>query len=66
MGKPLEGKCFYIELEGTGKMPVLHFGMTGMLQVYLHLSLRGLALSIYFIEGTEPGYPSLHEENAGF
>ncbi|KAJ8594894.1 hypothetical protein M405DRAFT_728994 [Rhizopogon salebrosus TDB-379] len=27
------GKCFYIELEGAGKMPVLHFGMTGMLQV---------------------------------
>ncbi|OAX43592.1 AtMMH-1 [Rhizopogon vinicolor AM-OR11-026] len=27
------GKCFYIELEGAGRMPVLHFGMTGMLQV---------------------------------
>ncbi|KIJ68770.1 hypothetical protein HYDPIDRAFT_25023 [Hydnomerulius pinastri MD-312] len=27
------GKCFYIELEGEGRMPVLHFGMTGMLQV---------------------------------
>jgi formamidopyrimidine-DNA glycosylase len=27
------GKCFYLELEGEGKMPVLHFGMTGMVQV---------------------------------
>lgn len=27
------GKVFYIELEGPGKMPVLHFGMTGMLRV---------------------------------
>ncbi|KAF8845434.1 hypothetical protein BDN67DRAFT_458095 [Paxillus ammoniavirescens] len=27
------GKCFYIELEGQGRMPVLHFGMTGMLKV---------------------------------
>ncbi|KAF9229685.1 hypothetical protein BS17DRAFT_723761 [Gyrodon lividus] len=27
------GKCFYIELEGKGRMPVLHFGMTGMLKV---------------------------------
>ncbi|KAH9921389.1 Formamidopyrimidine-DNA glycosylase N-terminal domain-containing protein [Fomitopsis serialis] len=27
------GKVFYLELDGKGKMPVLHFGMTGMLQV---------------------------------
>ncbi|KAF9654274.1 AtMMH-1 [Thelephora ganbajun] len=27
------GKVFYIELEGPGKMPVLHFGMTGMLRL---------------------------------
>ncbi|KIP01715.1 hypothetical protein PHLGIDRAFT_32472 [Phlebiopsis gigantea 11061_1 CR5-6] len=27
------GKVFYIELSGDGKMPVLHFGMTGMLQI---------------------------------
>ncbi|GLB36541.1 putative formamidopyrimidine-DNA glycosylase H2TH domain [Lyophyllum shimeji] len=27
------GKCFYLELDGQGRMPVLHFGMTGMLQV---------------------------------
>ncbi|KAH7883923.1 DNA glycosylase/AP lyase [Phlebopus sp. FC_14] len=27
------GKCFYIELDGSGRIPVLHFGMTGMLQV---------------------------------
>ncbi|KAG2045225.1 hypothetical protein BDR03DRAFT_847913, partial [Suillus americanus] len=27
------GKYFYIELEGAGKMPLLHFGMTGMLHV---------------------------------
>lgn len=27
------GKVFYLELDGQGKVPVLHFGMTGMLQV---------------------------------
>jgi len=27
------GKCFFIDLNGPGRMPVLHFGMTGMLQV---------------------------------
>lgn len=27
------GKVFYMELEGEGRMPVMHFGMTGMLQV---------------------------------
>jgi formamidopyrimidine-DNA glycosylase len=27
------GKVFYVELEGIGKFPVLHFGMTGRLQV---------------------------------
>ncbi|KAJ7293819.1 AtMMH-1 [Mycena rebaudengoi] len=27
------GKVLYINLSGKGKMPVLHFGMTGMLQV---------------------------------
>ena len=29
----LPGKVFYIDLEGPGKVPVLHFGMTGMLRV---------------------------------
>jgi len=27
------GKVFYIELDGEGRYPVLHFGMTGMLQI---------------------------------
>ncbi|KAH9945593.1 AtMMH-1 [Amylocystis lapponica] len=27
------GKVFYVRLDGHGRMPVLHFGMTGMLQV---------------------------------
>ena len=27
------GKVFYLELDGEGKMPVLHFGMTGAIQV---------------------------------
>ncbi|KAJ7124830.1 AtMMH-1 [Mycena crocata] len=27
------GKVFYINLSGSGRLPVLHFGMTGMLQV---------------------------------
>ncbi|KAF8665157.1 hypothetical protein AX16_000622 [Volvariella volvacea WC 439] len=41
------GKVFYFELEGLGKHPVLHFGMTGMLQVrggeatYYQSSKRG-------------------------
>jgi hypothetical protein len=30
---PNAGKIFYIELEGAGKFPVLHFGMTGALRV---------------------------------
>ncbi|KAI0069912.1 S13-like H2TH domain-containing protein, partial [Panus rudis PR-1116 ss-1] len=30
------GKLFYIELDGKGRLPVLHFGMTGMLQVRGH------------------------------
>jgi hypothetical protein len=29
----MPGKVFYIELDGEGRHPVLHFGMTGMLQV---------------------------------
>ncbi|KAK0198976.1 hypothetical protein F5146DRAFT_920022, partial [Armillaria mellea] len=28
----LLGKVFYLELSGGGRMPVMHFGMTGMLQ----------------------------------
>lgn len=27
------GKHFYLELDGGGRMPVLHFGMTGLIQV---------------------------------
>ncbi|PIL30896.1 hypothetical protein GSI_07065 [Ganoderma sinense ZZ0214-1] len=27
------GKVFYLELEGDGRHPVMHFGMTGMLQI---------------------------------
>ncbi|KAE9409351.1 AtMMH-1 [Gymnopus androsaceus JB14] len=27
------GKSFYLELDGEGRLPVLHFGMTGMLQI---------------------------------
>jgi len=33
VGASRYGKCFYLELDGEGRMPVLHFGMTGMLQV---------------------------------
>ncbi len=29
------GKVFYIELDGEGRMPVLHFGMTGNIHVLL-------------------------------
>ena len=28
------GKVFYLELDGEGKVPVLHFGMTGAIQVW--------------------------------
>lgn len=30
--KKVLGKLFYLELDGEGKMPVLHFGMTGAIQ----------------------------------
>lgn len=30
------GKVFYLTLSGEGRHPVMHFGMTGMLQVSLH------------------------------
>ena len=33
---PRVGKVFYIELEGDGRHPVMHFGMTGLLQVGVH------------------------------
>ena len=39
------GKMFYLELSGEGKMPVLHFGMTGKLQVVImtkRVSNRGM------------------------
>lgn len=29
----LTGKVFYLQLSGEGRHPVMHFGMTGMLQV---------------------------------
>lgn len=29
----MTGKNFYMELDGKGRNPVMHFGMTGMLQV---------------------------------
>ncbi|KAL4069354.1 DNA glycosylase/AP lyase [Scleroderma citrinum] len=34
------GKCFYIQLRGKGRTPVLHFGMTGMLQVKGHATVQ--------------------------
>ncbi|KZT67651.1 hypothetical protein DAEQUDRAFT_728891 [Daedalea quercina L-15889] len=33
------GKVFYLELDGEGKMPVLHFGMTGTLQIKGQLAM---------------------------
>jgi len=32
------GKVFYMELDGAGEHPVMHFGMTGMLHVQALLS----------------------------
>ena len=37
------GKVFYLELDGDGKMPVLHLGMTGMVQVSIILRSRSSA-----------------------
>lgn len=34
------GKVFYLELDGEGRHPVFHFGMTGMLQVCACASTR--------------------------
>ncbi|KAI6032053.1 hypothetical protein BKA83DRAFT_4488637 [Pisolithus microcarpus] len=34
------GKCFYIQLQGSGRTPVLHFGMTGALQVRGHVTVK--------------------------
>lgn len=42
------GKYFYIQLQGNGRMPVLHFGMTGALQV------RGHATVKYKVGATSP------------
>ncbi|CAK5280045.1 unnamed protein product [Mycena citricolor] len=33
LNRDCTGKVFYVDLSGPGRMPVLHFGMTGMLQV---------------------------------
>ncbi|KAI0286674.1 Formamidopyrimidine-DNA glycosylase N-terminal domain-containing protein [Russula aff. rugulosa BPL654] len=34
------GKVFYVELDGEGRHPVLHFGMTGTLQIRGHTPLQ--------------------------
>lgn len=34
------GKYLYIQLQGPGKVPVLHFGMTGMLRVRGHAAIE--------------------------
>ncbi|KXN87563.1 Formamidopyrimidine-DNA glycosylase, partial [Leucoagaricus sp. SymC.cos] len=34
------GKVFYMELDGAGKHPVMHFGMTGMLHVWGNLPVH--------------------------
>jgi len=49
----LPGKVFYILLEGEGRQPVLHFGMTGMLQVYstLLLSLAVVQIGVLRSKG---------------
>lgn len=36
-----------MELNGKGKVPVMHFGMTGMLQVLLFIILEGIVLISY-------------------
>ncbi|TDL28852.1 AtMMH-1 [Rickenella mellea] len=42
------GKVFYVELDGEGKMPVLHFGMTG------NIHIKGQT-PIYYKEGPRKG-----------
>jgi hypothetical protein len=45
------GKVFYIELDGEGRHPVLHFGMTGTLQVGVQSSWRFHAGSLFIQKG---------------
>lgn len=56
------GKVFYMTLEGEGKNPVMHFGMTGMLQVR-PLSHRTCArLSTFNMAGQRRGSDILPRE----
>jgi hypothetical protein len=60
-GNFILGKYFYIELEGAGKLPLLHFGMTGMLHVRLSCMLRS-GLIILF-QGERPACPSVQDKD---
>jgi hypothetical protein len=60
-GNIVLGKYFYIQLEGAGKLPLLHFGMTGMLHVRLSYMLRS-GLIILF-QGERPAHPSVQDED---
>lgn len=59
------GKYLYIELEGAGRMPLLHFGMTGMLHVRLYTSSVHSSIRVHhFLQGQGPAYHSVQEENS--
>ncbi|CAE6527285.1 unnamed protein product [Rhizoctonia solani] len=48
------GKVFYIELDGQGRMPVLHLGMTGMVQASRNwFTVLGVLMSLQ-VKGEEP------------
>ena len=52
------GKCFYIQLDGNGRMPVLHFGMTGMLKVRFSPA-RSIDVPISMPLGQRPPNPTV-------
>ena len=61
------GKVFYIEMSGIGKMPVMHFGMTGMLQVVECDAVRNsslMDLCLLQIKGQLPTYYRETPKNA--
>ncbi|KAG8748653.1 hypothetical protein FRC10_000044 [Ceratobasidium sp. 414] len=58
------GKVFYIELDGKGRMPVLHLGMTGMIQFIMHFSATDTlpATELAFIDARRLGRIRLARE----
>ncbi len=47
------GKAFYLELDGEGRHPVFHFGMTGMLQVCFRARVFSVLKKLLSIASSE-------------